>query len=399
MVVGAGPAGSIAALTAARRGFRVALVDQRTFPRDKPCGDGIGPGVVRVLHRLGLDHVLAGEHPTSSVTAYGPDSVDLTAALHSFGDRSTQGYVIPRARFDQKLRLAALAEGAADLAGHRVTDTGQDRQRRWVNVRRDGADRRLSAFLVVGADGAHSMVRRLLGLPRPSPRHTAIAMRAYSDTVAFDRGEPLEARMIFEWSRATLPTYGWVFPTSAGTVNVGLGVMLSQLQRRHLSLRDGLERFADSCRQRGIELGDLVGHRSHHLPLAGDIPRLAHDRAVLVGDAASMINPLSGEGIAYGMSAAVHLIGILPPRLDEHALVVRALNEFEQWFRRTHRAHLISCSIARRLMTSPWWAKQMLRAADRDAGVRRDVVTMLFDLGRIRAGTTWRIVRQRGWQK
>lgn len=90
--------------------------------------------------------------------------------------------------------------------------------------------------------------------------------------------------------------------------------MLSARRRRDIDLRAALEGFAESCRRRGIGLGSLGRHRSHHLPLGIRPPRLAYNGMVLVGDAGSMINPLSGEGIAYGMAAAHRLVsGLAAP--------------------------------------------------------------------------------------
>ncbi|MDG4767361.1 geranylgeranyl reductase family protein [Solwaraspora sp. WMMD406] len=396
VVVGSGPAGATAALLAARRGWHVALVDQRAFPRDKPCGDGLGPGVAQLLRELDLGRLLAAETPVAALTVYGPGGAELNAPLIGVDGHTTEGYVVPRADFDQRLRLAALAAGAVDLAGHKVTGTGLGEQRRWLSVRRGGTESRLTAPLVVAADGAYSTVRRMLGVGRPAVRHTAIAMRAYAETDAFDPDGPYGGRMIFEWSKELLPAYGWLFPTGKGVVNVGVGVMLRAMRHRGLDLRSVLDRFADSCRQRGIELADLHAYRSHHLPLASRVPPLAHERAVLLGDAASMVNPLSGEGIVYGMTAARQLITGLPAELTSAVPLTTALNEFEAWFRRTYRAHLVSCRIAHGLMSMPWWARQVIQAAQRDPVVFSDAVSLLFGVGRIRADTTWRILRH-GW--
>lgn len=396
VVVGAGPAGSTAAYLGARRGWRVALVDQRTFPRDKPCGDGLGPGVARLLWEIGLEHILAGERPATSLTVYGPAGAELNAPLTGVDGTVADGYVVPRADFDQRLRLAALGAGAKDLAGHKVTATGIADGTRWVSVRRGDGERRVGAPLVVAADAAYSTLRRALGVGKPADRSVAVAMRAYADTDAFDPDGSLGTRMIFEWSKELLPAYGWIFPTGKGVVNVGVGVMLPQLRRRSMDLRRVLDGFADSCRQRGVELGDLYAYRSHHLPLARPMPRLAHESAVLIGDAGSMINPLSGEGIGYGMTAARRLVETLPADLAVGPHRQAALVDFETWFRRTHRAHLISCRVAHRLMSAPWWAKHMITAANNDPVVFGDAVELLFGLGRIRFDTTWRILRH-GW--
>jgi triacylglycerol lipase len=110
----------------------------------------------------------------------------------------------------------------------------------------------------------------------------------------------------------------------------------------------------------------------------------------------SMINPLSGEGISYGIASARELMRWLPDSLDDGAAVTVALRSFDRWFRHAHRVHFFSCVVAHRLMGNPWWAKHMIRAADRDPLVFQDALQLLFGKGRIHARTVWRILRN-GW--
>ena len=97
-------------------------------------------------------------------------------------------------------------------------------------------------------------------------------MRAYAKSTAFDERPCL----VFEFSRALLPAYGWIFPTGTGLLNVGVGLMLPHLRRRHGDLRNLLDKFVIACRERGIEIGEPYGHRAHHLPTAAWLPPLAH---------------------------------------------------------------------------------------------------------------------------
>jgi geranylgeranyl reductase family protein len=372
VVVGAGPAGSIAALAAARRGWQVALVDQRTFPRDKSCGDGLGPGAVQLLKRLHLGAVLDGFAPARSLRVFGPNGAEFTAPISRMDGVGELGYVIPREELDDRLHRAALAAGAHDYSGHKVTATGIDGHR-WVQTK----DGRLEADLVIAADGAYSLLRRSVA-GKPSDRTTAIAMRAYAVTDTPD--------MVFEWSRELLPAYGWIFPTGHGTANVGVGVMLSARRRRGLDLRSTVEQFAESCRRRGIDLGPLSRFRSHHLPLGIRPPRLAYNRMVLIGDAASMINPLSGEGIAYGMTAAHRLVSGLAAPGDATGAA-----QFARWHRRAHRAHLRSSKAIRIAMGRPWIAERLIRAAHDNPALLHDVTDLLFDTGSVRLASLLRL--------
>lgn len=104
VVVGAGPAGSTAALVAAPRGWRVALVDQRTFPRDKSCGDGLGPSAVRLLRKLHLGDILVGREPARSLRVFGPRGMQFQAPVSGMDEDGELGYVIPREEFDDRAR-------------------------------------------------------------------------------------------------------------------------------------------------------------------------------------------------------------------------------------------------------------------------------------------------------
>jgi len=226
---------------------------------------------------------------------------------------------------------------------------------------------------VIAADGAYSTLRRGVA-GKPPDRTTAIAMRAYATTTMRE--------MVFEWSRELLPAYGWIFPTGLGTANVGVGIMVNARRRRGVDLRQALEGFAESCRRRGIDLGELTRHRAHHLPLGTRLPRLAYNRMAVIGDAGSMVNPLSGEGIVYGMTAAHRLVSELAAPGDQAGLA-----RFERWFRHTHRAHLRSCRVVQAAMSRPWVAERLIRAVRDNPALLGDVTDLLFGAGRLRVAT------------
>ena len=394
-VVGAGPAGAGAACAAARRGLRVALIDREVFPRDKTCGDGIGPGAVGALRQLGLDGVLAGRRRIESVTVFGPAGERSENPVPVLADKSTEVYVVPRLEFDEHLFRAALAAGAADLTGTRYLGMAEEPggRARIVELRdASGAPRRLRAHLVIGADGAYSAVRKdLLGPDRTSRKFVGVAMRAYAPSRDFEAAAG--PSMLFEFSRELLPSYGWIFPVGDGTVNIGVGLPIAQLRARGVDLRALLAQFADRLRERGVDLGELGPKRAHQLPGAVGMPRLAFERAALIGDAASMINPVSGEGIAYAMTSARRLIAALPADLADGAALHAALAGFERGFRADHRLHFLSCRFTMALLRHAAPAAMVVRAIQNDPRVLDGVFDMLFGDGRLHADTALRIAR------
>ena len=110
-----------------------------------------------------------------------------------------------------------------------------------------------------------------------------------------------------------------------------------------------------------------------------------------------MINPVSGEGIAYGMAAAAHLVELLPKNLTDESAVAAALQRFDSDFRSKYRFHIASSITAFHMLHSPGWAKMVVRAAQNDPVVLRDSIDLLFGFGRIRSRTAVRILRY-GWQ-
>lgn len=397
-VVGAGPAGSTAAIMAARRGWKVALIDRQRFPRDKTCGDGIGPTAVRALNGIGLSDVFDGCTPVRDVTIFGPAGEHLASPIPPIDGVSAYGYVIPRVEFDQRLHRRALAEGAEDFQGHRFTGMRLLPDRRELDLRTDeGAELTIHARLVVGADGAYSAVRKVLDPPKQAKDHTLLAIRAYAESPDFAPGTEMGPRLLFEFSRDLLPSYGWIFPADDGRVNIGVGGPIPVLRERGIELKKQLNVFADQMRAKGIEIGELHDVRSHQLPHVAGLPRLSHPRAVLLGDAASMINPVSGEGIAYAVTAAIEFVQSLPEDLAGTVAVREALESFERSFRRHHWAHFASIRMSSAMLHSKAWAGILLNAAQRDPRVLEDGVNLLFGFGRIRAGTVARITRH-GWR-
>jgi FAD binding domain-containing protein len=227
-IVGAGPAGSIAAYVAARRGFSVALIDRQTFPRDKACGDGIGPGAVRVVRRLGLEEVFDGYLAVGTITILGPNGSKSDSEVPAIDGEPATGFVIPRLQFDERLFQKAVKAGAEDLSGNRFLGMTLRDTDRLVELRSSaGTQRTIAARLVLGADGAYSLVRRSL-VDRKDPKrskHNGFAMRAYAHTSESWMASNQQPRLMLEFNRDLLPSYGWML-RSVRTTSILASVVL-----------------------------------------------------------------------------------------------------------------------------------------------------------------------------
>jgi menaquinone-9 beta-reductase len=297
VVVGAGPGGSIAALVLARAGARVALVDKAAFPRDKACGDLIGPRGVRVLEELGVSVPDAGHG--ADLLVVGPSG--NRSRLPAFAGRSYAGHgiVVPRLVFDDALRRAAIASGAQPVRA-RISAVEQDPGGP-VRALIAGDGSRFAADVIIGADGALSPVARLAGMLDSGTALWGFAIRAYVPAEV-----PLPLLVLLDAERRRIfPGYGWLFPGAAGAANVGIGVGLGH-QRQQAQLRGELDRFCLMLRAAGDLAGDaqpgsVIGG---WLRMGGTGTPPAAGNVLLVGDAAGLVNPLQGEGIAPAMVSA-----------------------------------------------------------------------------------------------
>ncbi|GAA4685243.1 geranylgeranyl reductase family protein [Nocardioides nanhaiensis] len=359
VVVGAGPAGASTALAAlrVRPELRVLLLDRADFPRDKCCGDGVAPHAVEVLASLGAGDVVAGWAPVRRL--------DLSLGQHRVaGTMARPAWVIPRQVFDARIVEHAVAAGAV-LRRHRVRSLQQD----GAELLLDGAIR---ARLVVGADGAHSAVRRALHVPGTA--RTALALRGYAPTPPGRRGQ-----QVIRFGDRSQPSYAWTFDRGDGLSNVGYGELVGDGEppTRALMLTE-LERLLPGSTASG---GDW---RGHHLPLSG-LDRRVHPtsgRVLLVGDAADLVNPMTGEGIYYavatgalaGRAAAEHVVAGTPDRaaLQHRRAVQRLLG-----------SHLRHTWAAGHLSRHPRVVGAGIRAAARDPHVFHTLVELGLGDGRI----------------
>ena len=294
LVVGAGPAGSVAALVLARGGARVALVDKARFPRDKACGDLVGPRGVRLLDDLGV--ALEGRTPVGDMVVVGPSGRTVRLPCLPGVDYPDHALASPRTVLDATLRDAAVAAGAEPVIGRAAAPLGSDRTVEGFALS-DGDHVR--ADVVIGADGATSRVADAAGLVDPARVLWGFALRAYVDA-------PVDQPHIVLWEPSpwrALPGYGWLFPGAERGANVGLGVGLLADRRGGAVVARCFDAFLGHLVGLGLldprpaPSGRLGGWLK--LGMVGTTP--ARGRVLLVGDAAGLVNPLQGEGISQAM--------------------------------------------------------------------------------------------------
>lgn len=362
IVVGAGPGGSAAAFGAlrARHSARVLILDRAPLGRDKVCGDAVGPDAVAELTDLGLTDIL---RPNERVFRFRL----VAAGADMAGPAPMPGYIVPRAELDYRLMMAAGAAGAI----HRQHTV------RAIHQHPGGVivDGRYTAPVLIGADGANSTARRAVGQRPNRGRHMAVAVRGYAPAPdGFDelylRWDPVPGEGL---------GYAWAFPTAHGTVNLGYGTAAPVISRAQL-----VNRAAEMLPGFAVESIRMAGHL---LPLSTHMPRPAVGRVLLVGDAASLVNPLTGEGIFYALASGA-LAGRAAMAVDAGRSYSGALRAR---FGRQHR----QLRALYPLLDRPHALEAAIRACGRDQQLFRQLISVglgegtfgVADLARVAAGT------------
>ena len=364
IIVGAGPAGATAAILLARLGHDVLLLDRQAFPRDKACGDAVAAGTIALLHALGMapaiEQAVAAQHwyPVNALRLLSPRGYRVDANFPA----NKVGYIAPRAHFDAAIQHHALVCGAefrcAQVQGPLFTHG----RVAGVIIRNQAGEQKIRARVVIGADGATSVIARKL---RPQPldeQHRAVALRAYIEGI-----EIAPHCIEFYFFRDILPGgYAWLFPLGEERANIGLGLRLDRLRQRQaghavgtkgqLDLKRALEQLlAHPIIKPRLKHGSRVDNIATWpltLGVQQDV-RYAWDGALLIGDAAGFTNPLTGAGIHNALHSAQLAAEVIQQAFVGHDLSYRMLRLYEQRCHQTFTAQLRRAHQLERLTTFP----------------------------------------------
>jgi menaquinone-9 beta-reductase len=301
-IVGAGPAGSALAIELASEGYAVALLDAAAFPRDKPCGDYVSPKGLARIEALGCGGAIQALRctPIQQSRLYLNRDLLVAGSIPHVPGFPTHGHAIPRKELDDVLFRRALHVGATGYVSCRVKGFEAGRTGVELNAQHDGKPLHVSARLVVGADGANSVVAQVAGMRMNDARYTLPSMRAYVHGLDLDR-------TIMYFDEEFFPGYGWVFPVRRGLCNVGVGMVKETLVRNGLRLGDFYAKFQRFVRR----LADARGVRVEFMPVRGwpirtygGAGRNVFHRGLLIGEAGCFVDPINGEGIPMALESA-----------------------------------------------------------------------------------------------
>jgi geranylgeranyl reductase family protein len=365
LVVGAGPAGAAAGLAARRRGLDVLVVDKATFPRDKTCGDGLTTAALRFLEQLGIDiRTLPGYMPVRETVLVSPSGRHVSLPLPPEGDHAA---VVPRVELDAAIVAKARESGVEVRDGTPVTD---------IEVTSDGvsvalgANGTVRAGVVVAADGHYSFVRRSVRPAAPPELGTWHAFRQYFQGVD-------DRRLWVLFEPDLLPGYAWVFPLPGRRANVGFGV----LRHPGMSGKELNARWREVLARPivrtvlGPDAEPEATHRAWPIPASFEYDALADGRVLYVGDAANVVDPLTGEGIAQAIETAVLAVDAIAAGDP-----AGAGRRYTDGVRRSLGRDLRFAAALQRILRSRRGARAAVRAAGLTPWTRRHFARWMFEV-------------------
>jgi menaquinone-9 beta-reductase len=307
LIIGGGPAGAAAGYWLAQHGVECTIVERKSFPREKTCGDGLTPRAVKQLGDMGLADELAKFHRYSGLRATGMGR-ELELEWPSHPVYPQHGYVVRRRELDAMVANNAVKAGTTLLEGHEALQPIIERGfARGAVVSTKGGDTvEIHAKYLVVADGANSRFGRALGTARTKEWPYGTAIRTYWESPKHADPWIESALDVKDRNGNPMPGYGWIFPVGDGTVNIGVGLLSTFRDFKNVNTTHLLDAYAHQIADRWEidPTNPECKATSGRIPMGGSVGPKTGPTYLVVGDAAGSVNPFNGEGIDYAYETA-----------------------------------------------------------------------------------------------
>jgi geranylgeranyl reductase family protein len=326
IIVGGGPAGAALAFHLRKNGHNVIILEASQFPRDKVCGDFVGPVALKELEGMGILDEFQSSNIINRSGVFLNGEMLIEQELPEVEGLPNYGRVITRMELDHKMYNRAIEVGAIGFENTRVLSYTVRASHVEVKAKHNGKAATYKSKVLIGADGSNSTIARQLNGKKHPKESKILAVRAYYDNVS---GPEDRADLFF--TEGTFPGYYWLFPTGKKQANIGVGMVMETLPKSEKHLKEMLDELIvnDPALSDRMKKGKLVG-KVEGWPLSTYDPDLdfCEDRVLLIGDAAGLINSLNGEGIQYATLSGRWASEVLHSALTQNDFSKETLSDF-----------------------------------------------------------------------
>ena len=316
LVSGGGPAGSGIAFHLTKLGLKVIVAEAEKFPRDKVCGDAVSPIAINELHQMGIteNEVFKKANEITKVGLFVEDNhaiVNLVLPEHL----SHHARIIPRFQLDNAIYETAKKMGAEFLEQTRVLKFIVFPNKVVTTLQQGQKEFEITSKIIVGADGSRSVVRRLLRKETFDDDYQLVGLRAYYDDVS----GPTD-RMDVYFIKDNFPGIYWFFPEGKSGANIGLATLSKTFPQKQQQVKKLLTDHISNNKDIAERIGNgKLRHKIEGWPITfyDAKKEVTGNRVLLIGEAAGLINPLSGDGIQYALLSARWASEILKDCFEE----------------------------------------------------------------------------------
>lgn len=389
IIVGGGPAGAGASFFLSKYGIDHVVLEKETFPRDKVCGDACSGKTALVINRANpewLSEILGEPEqfmPSWGIKFVAPNGkgLDIPFNPNRTATSKAPGFTVPRLDFDDFLHRKMAAPECTLVQNAKVTAIERNPNGVTVTALVNGSERVYTAPLLIGADGDKGICRRVLADGESDPKSYAVGLRAYYEGIT---GMHSENFIELHFLPEVLPGYLWIFPLPGGKANVGVGLLSDVVRRKKINLREqmlhAIKTNPDIAPR--FKNAQLLGKiQGWGLPLATERKALSGEGYMLCGDAASLVDPFSGEGIGNalysGMLAAAAAKEAFEANDFSAAVLKRAYDDV--LYKRLGDEFRVSSTL-QRLCKYPWLFNFVVNKANKSPSLRNTISCMFTDM-------------------
>jgi len=384
-VLGAGPAGSIASLFLAKYGIECLLVDKAIFPRDKICGDGISGWVLTILKELDPQLLWKFSEQPFLLPSYGIRIVapnfkhlDIPFFNNDPNDPFPPGYMGRRIDFDNFLfQEAKSLPGVTTIEDTEITGFRKEDNR---IILISGDEEVVQARIVIFANGANSDFTKDPGGITKSKKNTMTGIKVYFEGVTgFHEQNYVELHFLKE----ILPGYFWIFPINGGLANVGIGLTQDLISKKKINLKKVMLHAIESVpgiKERFINAKQVTKIQAHSLPMWDHRRRISGDHFMLAGDAAGLIDPVTGEGMGHAVISGMYAANQAKRSLEADNFSAGFMAKYEEdLYDRIGKELSISSKIPR-FIKYPWLFNTMVNKALKSKTLQNRLSEAMTDL-------------------